>query len=422
MRRTAQLRSTSDEVTSALVAGPQLSTTPPRSISDPSGRRGGAELAQDGGNARTDPHVVQQQRVVSGDSSWSQCLGDRGQEPRSKAFSVHALRRRAARCSKSDRSGVSSWPRLGAPAISCFVALLAHAVSPATRSITEGDRLMVGRRLIPVQFLGIALAGAMGIPATGATGSTPTAASSTSAASESVLTRQQRAVPQPIAVHEGPSDRKRVALTFDADMTPDMRQRLDSGEVRTWYNDNVIDVLRQTGTPATLFLTGLWAQTYPQVAKSLGDDPLFEIANHSLEHKAFRPCYTLPALREEEKFAAVSDSEKIIEQITGERPYYFRFPGGSIKCARQRDVALIAALGEQAVDWTAAGDAYQPDPQAVVDSVMANIRPGAIVALHMHGSDETSNAPATDEAIALLIPELQSQGYELVTLGQLLKQ
>ncbi len=281
---------------------------------------------------------------------------------------------------------------------------------------------MVGRRLIPVQFLGIALAGAMGIPATGATGSTPTAASSTSAASESVLTRQQRAVPQPIAVHEGPSDRKRVALTFDADMTPDMRQRLDSGEVRTWYNDNVIDVLRQTGTPATLFLTGLWAQTYPQVAKSLGDDPLFEIANHSLEHKAFRPCYTLPALREEEKFAAVSDSEKIIEQITGERPYYFRFPGGSIKCARQRDVALIAALGEQAVDWTAAGDAYQPDPQAVVDSVMANIRPGAIVALHMHGSDETSNAPATDEAIALLIPELQSQGYELVTLGQLLKQ
>lgn len=275
---------------------------------------------------------------------------------------------------------------------------------------------MVGRRLVPVQVLGMALAGAMGFPAAGATASTP----ATSVASESDPTRQQRAVPQPVVVHKGPSDRKRVALTFDADMTPDMRQRLESGEVRTWYNDNVIDVLRKTGTPATLFLTGLWAQTYPRVAESLGDDPLFEIANHSLEHKAFRPCYTLPVLRDEEKIAAVSESEQVIKQITGKRPYYFRFPGGSIECARQRDVALVAALGEQAVDWTAAGDAYQPDPQAVVDSVMANIRPGAIVALHMHGSEQTPNAPATDEAIALLIPELRSQGYELVTLGQLL--
>ncbi|HKR48673.1 MAG TPA: polysaccharide deacetylase family protein [Pseudonocardiaceae bacterium] len=280
---------------------------------------------------------------------------------------------------------------------------------------------MVARRLIPVLVLGIALAGVMGIPATDATGSAP-AASSTSAASEPVLTRQKQGAPHAVAVQEGPSDRKRVALTFDADMTPDMRQRLESGKVRTWYNENVIEVLRRTGTPATLFLTGLWAQTYPGVAESLGDDPLFEIANHSLEHKAFRPCYTLPALREEDKLAAVSESEKVIEQITGKRPYYFRFPGGSITCARQRDVALVAALGEQAVDWTAAGDAYQPDPQAVVDSVMANIRPGAIVALHMHGSNETPNAPATDEAIALLIPELKSQGYELVTLGQLLEQ
>ncbi|MGH3688213.1 MAG: polysaccharide deacetylase family protein [Pseudonocardiaceae bacterium] len=235
------------------------------------------------------------------------------------------------------------------------------------------------------------------------------------------MARQQRAVPQPVAVQAGPSDRKRVALTFDADMTPEMRRRLESGEVRTWYNEHVIDVLRQTGTPATLFLTGLWAQTYPQLARSLGDDPLFEIANHSLEHKAFRPCYTLPVLREEDKFAAVHDSEQVIEQITGKRPYYFRFPGGSINCAHQRDVALVAALGEQATDWTAAGDAYQPDPQAVLDSVMAHIRPGTIVALHMHGSHETPNAPATAEAIALLIPELKSQGYELVTLGQLLK-
>jgi peptidoglycan-N-acetylglucosamine deacetylase len=231
----------------------------------------------------------------------------------------------------------------------------------------------------------------------------------------------ERPVPEPVAIQVGPGDRKQIALTFDADMTPEMRERLDSGVVRTWYNEEVIDVLRNTGTPATLFLTGLWAQTYPGVTRSLAGDPRFEIANHSLEHKAFRPCYTLPVLREDEKQEAITGSERVVEQISGERPYYFRFPGGSAECATPDDIALVTAAGEQAVDWTAAGDAAQPDPQAVVDSVMKDIRPGAIVALHMHGSDETANAPATDEAIAMLIPQLKAQGYEFVTLGQLLQ-
>ena len=173
----------------------------------------------------------------------------------------------------------------------------------------------------------------------------------------------ERPVPEPVAVQVGPGDRKQIALTFDADMTPEMRERLDSGVVRTWYNEEVIDVLRNTGTPATLFLTGLWAQTYPDVARSLADDPRFEIANHSLEHKAFRPCYTLPVLREDEKQEAVIGSERVIEQITGVRPYYFRFPGGSVECATPDDIALVAAAGEQAVDWTAAGNAFQPDPR-----------------------------------------------------------
>lgn len=60
-------------------------------------RRGGAEFAQGGGNARTDPRVVQQQRVVSGDSSRPEALGDRRQESRSERFSIYALRRRVAK-------------------------------------------------------------------------------------------------------------------------------------------------------------------------------------------------------------------------------------------------------------------------------------------------------------------------------------
>ena len=224
------------------------------------------------------------------------------------------------------------------------------------------------------------------------------------------------------AIRVGSGARREVALTFDADMTPDMLQRLRSHQVRTWYNRPVTIILQQTHTPATLFLTGLWAQTYPGVARVLARDPLFEIANHSLEHKAFRACYSLPALHSDaEKKAAVSKSAAIIERVTGRRPYYFRFPGGSTDCATPADLALVAAAGEQPVDWTAAGDAFQPDPNVVVRSVLRDVRPGAIIALHLHGSAETPNAPATAQAVATLIPRLRAQGYRFVTLSQLLR-
>ena len=51
------------------------------------------------------------------------------------------------------------------------------------------------------------------------------------------------------------------------------------------------------GVPATVFLTGLWTQAYPDVVKSLAADPLFELENHSMDHAAWRsPCFGLPAI------------------------------------------------------------------------------------------------------------------------------
>jgi peptidoglycan/xylan/chitin deacetylase (PgdA/CDA1 family) len=73
----------------------------------------------------------------------------------------------------------------------------------------------------------------------------------------------------------------KVALTFDADMTPGMLAQLQSGQARSWYNREVRDILDAEGVRATIFLTGLWTQAYPEVARSLAEDPLFEIGNHT---------------------------------------------------------------------------------------------------------------------------------------------
>lgn len=50
---------------------------------------------------------------------------------------------------------------------------------------------------------------------------------------------------------------KRVALTFDADMTPGMESELRSGKVKSFDNEAVVRALETTNTPATFFLTGM---------------------------------------------------------------------------------------------------------------------------------------------------------------------
>lgn len=60
------------------------------------------------------------------------------------------------------------------------------------------------------------------------------------------------------AVLHGQRDRKWIALTFDADMTPKIQEKLRSGEVKSWYNQKIIEILNQTQTKTTLFLTGMW--------------------------------------------------------------------------------------------------------------------------------------------------------------------
>jgi len=221
----------------------------------------------------------------------------------------------------------------------------------------------------------------------------------------------------PAIISHGPRDRPWVALTFDADMTPAMRARLRDGSVHGAYDAAVVEELRAQQAPATIFLTGLWAQTLPDIVRSLARDPLFELENHSLSHAAFQePCYGLPVVRTEEaKRREVMDAATAITAAAGVRPQYFRFPGG---CYSKRDIQLVRGLSQEPVQWdTVSGDAFHEEPGAVVRDVLREVRPGSIVVLHLNGAP---NAPATARALRRLIPELRRRGFRLVTLRHLL--
>ncbi|GAA0579167.1 polysaccharide deacetylase family protein [Kribbella sandramycini] len=217
-------------------------------------------------------------------------------------------------------------------------------------------------------------------------------------------------------IDHGPRDKKLVALTFDADLTAAMRKRLLSGKVTSYYNTALIAELRKLQVPATLFLTGMWMEQYPEVTRELAADPLFELGTHSYDHKAFtKRCYTLGTVPRADMRSDVQRAVVKLDQLDPQATRWFRFPGG---CYDGTALHELAPTGVTAVGLDCPGaDGFAKSPKPIVKQVLSTVQNGSIVVLHMHGGD---NAPYTDEAVGPIVKELRARGYQLVTVTQLM--
>ncbi|MGW2639793.1 polysaccharide deacetylase family protein [Streptomyces sp. NPDC001348] len=213
----------------------------------------------------------------------------------------------------------------------------------------------------------------------------------------------------------GPRTRgKTVALTFDADMTADEGPRAAAGE--HFDNPALIATLRSLKVPATVFMTGRWADQYPAEARSLGRDPQFEVANHSYSHYAFTgDCYGLPTVPADRMRSEVERAYTSLRKAGVPHPMpYFRFPGG---CYDQRALRALGGLGVTAVQWdVVSGDAFATDADAVARQVLDGVRPGSVVVMHC----TRSAAPTTERAVRTVVPELRKRGYRFVKVSELI--
>ncbi|MGW8062637.1 polysaccharide deacetylase family protein [Streptomyces ziwulingensis] len=218
----------------------------------------------------------------------------------------------------------------------------------------------------------------------------------------------------PVFEHGPRADGRTVALTFDADMTADQGPRAAAGE--RFDNPQLIAALRELDVPATVFMTGRWAEEYPAEARSIGRDPRFEIANHSYSHYAYTDdCYGLPAVSEERMRADVERAYAAFRKagVPDAMPY-FRFPGG---CYDQAALRALTASGVTAVQWdVVGGDAFATDADAVARQVLDGVRPGSVVVLHC----TRSAAPVTEEVVRTVVPELRRRGYRFVRVSELI--
>jgi peptidoglycan/xylan/chitin deacetylase (PgdA/CDA1 family) len=219
----------------------------------------------------------------------------------------------------------------------------------------------------------------------------------------------------PPVVNNGPRTGNSVALTFDADMTPGMAARLESTPGVSYANREVLSILERGNVAATFFITGMWAEQYPDVMRRIASDPDFEIGNHTWTHGAYTPnCYTLVQIPQAKMASEITRTFDIIRPYGGHQTNYFRFPG---LCY---DAAALVAIAPTHVT-VIQGDVVSGDPGAtsaapIVRAVLSKVKPGSIVVLHI----TEDNAPFTDEALPQILDGLTKKGLVPVRLSTLL--
>jgi peptidoglycan/xylan/chitin deacetylase (PgdA/CDA1 family) len=204
---------------------------------------------------------------------------------------------------------------------------------------------------------------------------------------------------EPKIIEHGPRDGNKIALTFDACPTG----REDE------YDEKVVDILIREKVPATLFLSGRWVEKNEDVVKSLAANPQFEIANHAFWHPHLLEKDDERILRE------LKRTQDIIRKVAGKRPKYFRPPFGEVD---ERLARLAAEAGLVTVQYDIASGDPDPDLSAkrIIRGVVGEAKGGSIVVFHMN-----ENGARTAEVLPEVIKQLREKGFELVTVGELLK-
>lgn len=201
-------------------------------------------------------------------------------------------------------------------------------------------------------------------------------------------------------------DHKVLALTFDA-----------CGGRNDGYNKDLIDYLRAERIPATLFVTGVWIDKYPEIFAELAADPLFEIENHGLMHRTCsidgKTAYRIKATRD---VGDVVDEMELnarkIAAVSGRRPLFFR---SATAFTDEASVQIARSLGMEVISYDIlSGDAMRSSVKTMARNIVKGARHGAVVIMHF-------NHPEWREVDALkaAVPALRLDGYTFARLADL---
>lgn len=191
------------------------------------------------------------------------------------------------------------------------------------------------------------------------------------------------------------TEEKKIAITFDVNWA------------EKEYLYDILDVLDKYNVKATFFVMGKWV-VYPagnveklQEIYNRGH----EIGNHSYVHPDF------VKVGKERMVEEITKTEDIIKQTIGVKTELFRFPSGSYN---DSGLKVVEELGYKSIHWNVDSvDWKQSGLESEYNRVIKKVKPGSIILFHNNGKYTPTN-------LDKLIPELQSQGYEFVKVGDMI--
>ena len=203
----------------------------------------------------------------------------------------------------------------------------------------------------------------------------------------SAFTAEKRLLP----IYSVKTDDKKIAISFDCAWGTD-------------YTDELLSIMEQEQVKCTFFTVQFWTEKYPEYVKKIAEKG-HEIGTHSKTHSHMSKL-SYDKIKEE----LVSSSQKITE-LTGQKVTLFRPPFGEYNNLL---ISTAEELGLYTIQWSVDSlDWKNLSAQEITSRVLKGIDNGAIVLFHNNGLH-------TAKALPSIIKAVKAQGYELVTIGDLI--
>ena len=186
---------------------------------------------------------------------------------------------------------------------------------------------------------------------------------------------------------------KIIALTFDDGPSPN--------------TPAVLDTLKRNNAKATFFLIGDNIAGNEATVKRIKDEG-HSIGNHSMHHRGTFPLQSSLSIAQE-----IADCDKAIENVTGEKPLFFRPPFGVTNPLVANG---IKKTQHNVIGWSIRSfDTMSTPVEKTLDRIKKQLAPGKIILLH-------DRMPGAPQLTSMVIEEIKKKGYTIVTAGQLMAQ
>ncbi len=196
-----------------------------------------------------------------------------------------------------------------------------------------------------------------------------------------------------LKVHnKGITSKKIIALTFD-----------DGPDDNT--TSKILLILKEKKVKATFFCIGKRIAGNELIIQQMHLDQHL-IGNHSYSHHFWFDVFSVNKMLKD-----LQKTDILINQITGNKPIYFRPPYG----VTNPNVAKTIKIGKYIpIGWNVRSmDTISKNPEQLISKLKNAICPGAIILLH-----DTMNI--TVSILPLLIEEIKANGYTFVRVDELL--